>query len=108
MRARNRDNARRTRKRKKLYIAFLNNALEALENVLNPKDPSGQDGNIENVIENINSGSSYMIEASVIEEAQDGEVHHTLSSEDSRLPKIKEFLSLRTSPAIYPEQFEMI
>lgn len=31
MRARNRDNARRTRKRKKLYVAFLNNAIEALE-----------------------------------------------------------------------------
>ena len=27
----NRDNARRTRKRKKLYVTFLNNAIEALE-----------------------------------------------------------------------------
>ena len=53
MRARNRDNARRTRKRKKLYIAFLNKALEALENVLNPREPEAVKTEI-----NVDNGSS--------------------------------------------------
>jgi hypothetical protein len=34
LRARNRDNARRTRKRKKLYVNFIDKALKALETAL--------------------------------------------------------------------------
>ena len=109
MRARNRDNARRTRKRKKLYIAFLNNALESLENVLNPKE-SSSDNNADNLNEkNVNSGSSYLIEASIVDDNnQDSEATSNNKLLDTRLPKMKEFLSLRTSPNIYHEQFEAI
>ena len=94
MRARNRDNARRTRKRKKLYIAFLNNALESLENVLNPKE-SSSDSNADNLNEkNVNSGSSYLIEASIVDDNnQDSEATSNNKLLDSRFSLIAERLS---------------
>ena len=101
MRARNRDNARRTRKRKKLYIAFLNKALEALENVLNPREP--EPAKNENGAGSSSSGV-----------AGDGVVDETIEEEEnanpslllaSRLQTMRTFLMLRSSPSIDSEQF---
>lgn len=102
MRARNRDNARRTRKRKKLYIAFLNNALEALESVLNPKEEV-KDG--AEMVQASSSSSSSVLEVHEDESSRENEqrVHTMLTG--MRLPFILEFFRLRSSPTIFPEQF---
>ena len=96
MRARNRDNARRTRKRKKLYIAFLNKALEALENVLNPREPEAV--KTEN---NVDIGSS---SSSVDVPADDGGEDDDNSSPSvilaNRLQTMRSFLSLNHKPAL--------
>ena len=116
MRARNRDNARRTRKRKKIYIAFLNNALEALENVLTPKEP------VENKTEDLNgtssSSSSSCSSSSSSNSSSSGPVggpsEEVTEAEDStspsiilehRLQTLKRFLALRSSPSVDVEQF---
>lgn len=104
MRARNRDNARRTRKRKKLYIAFLNKALEALENVLNPREPEAV--KTEN---NVDIGSS---SSSVDVPADDGGEDDDNSSPSvilaNRLQTMRSFLSLRSSPSIDSEMFAQV
>jgi hypothetical protein len=102
MRARNRDNARRTRKRKKLYIAFLNNALEALENVLNPKEESKDRAE---QVQATSSSSSSVLEVHEDDSSRDNEqrMHKMLTG--MRLPFICEFFRLRSSPTIFPEQF---
>jgi len=105
MRARNRDNARRTRKRKKLYIAFLNNALEALENVLNPKEDSKDNSEAAHSGGGVASSSSTVLEVHEDETSQEQEQRAHFLLYNMRLPYIREFLRLRSSPTIFPEQF---
>ena len=104
MRARNRDNARRTRKRKKLYIAFLNKALEALENVLNPREPEpvksengGEGGASSSSGDNVNDDA-----------AEDDESSSPSALLASRLQTMRTFLSLRSSPSIDSELFSQV
>ena len=101
MRARNRDNARRTRKRKKLYIAFLNKALEALENVLNPREPAKSDNNGE-------GGANASGENTADDTVEDDESSSPSVLLASRLQTMRTFLSLRSSPSIDSELFSQV
>ena len=85
-----------------MYIAFLNNALEALENVLNPKEESKDRAE---QVQATSSRSSSVLEVHEDDSSRDNEqrMHKMLTG--MRLPFICEFFRLRSSPTIFPEQF---